>query len=155
MVLILTPHSARAPTAYLARNLMTDTAGAAAVTDPNLANAWGIAICGASPFWVCDGGTGLSTVYTAGTAAFSISATKAQLPPSGTGGNTVCTGIVVNSTTGFLVGPAPGRAPSFIFATEGGTISGWANAVDPLKAQMGVDNSATGAVYKGLAMVAT
>lgn len=137
------------------RNLIADTPGTADFTDPNLVNGWGIAISAASPFWICDGGTGLSTVYTASAAAFSISATKAQLPPSGTGGNTVCTGIVVNSTTGFLVGPAPGRAPSFIFATEGGTISGWASAVDPLNAQMGVDNSATGAVYKGLAIVAT
>ena len=58
------------------------------------------------------------------------------------------------SSTAFLVGPAPGRAPNFIFASEGGTISGWANAVDPLKAQIGVDNSAT-AVYKGLALVTT
>src|SRR5262249_39128770 len=57
--------------------------------------------------------------------------------------------------TGFLIGPAPGRAPNFIFATEGGTISGWASAVDATHAQMGVDNSASGAVYKGLALVAT
>src|SRR5436190_10332340 len=155
-ILSLTAHLAPAATGYLARNLIADTAGVADLTDPNLVNGWGIAISAASPFWICDGGTGLSTVYTASISAFSISATKAALPPSGTGGNKVCTGIVVNgATTAFLVGPAPGRSASFIFASEGGTISGWANAVDPLNAQMAVDNSATGAVYKGLAQVIT
>src|ERR1051326_3350400 len=132
MILSLTPCLAPAATGYLARNLIADTPGVADFTDPNLVNGWGIAISGTSPFWICDGGTGLSTVYTASATAFSISATKAALPPSGTGGNKVCTGIVVNSTTAFLIGPAPGRAPSFIFASEGGTLSGWANAVDPV-----------------------
>ena len=153
MILSLTPHLAPAATGYLARNLIADTPNTADLTDPNLVNGWGIAISAASPFWVCAGGTGLSTVYTASATAFAISTTKAAIPPSGTGGNKVCTGIVANSTSAFLVGPAPGRPASFIFATEGGTISGWANAVDPLNAQMAVDNSATGAVYKGLALV--
>jgi uncharacterized protein (TIGR03118 family) len=143
-----------AATGYLVRNLISDQAGVADLTDPNLVNAWGITISAASPFWVCDGGTGLSTVYTASATAFSTSATKAAIPPSSSGANKVCTGIIANSvTTGFLVGPAPGRSPNFIFATEGGTISGWASAVDPLNAQMVIDNSATGAVYKGLAQV--
>jgi uncharacterized protein (TIGR03118 family) len=125
-------------------------------TDPNLVNGWGIAISAASPFWLCDGGTGLSTVYTASATTFAVSATKAAIPPSSNGGNKVCTGIVANSvTTAFLIGPAPGRPSSFIFATEGGTLSGWANAVDPVNAQMAVDNSVAGAVYKGLAIVTT
>jgi uncharacterized protein (TIGR03118 family) len=145
-----------AATGYLVRNLISDQSGVADLTDPNLVNGWGIAISAASPFWICDGGTGLSTVYTASATAFSISAIKPAIPPSSNGGNKVCTGIVANSvTTSFLVGPAPGRSASFIFATEGGTISGWANAVDPANAQMEVDNSATGAVYKGLALVTT
>ena len=52
-------------TGYLVHNLVSDQAGVADLTDPNLVNAWGISITAASPFWVCDGGTGLSTVYTA------------------------------------------------------------------------------------------
>lgn len=150
----LVPELMSGASGYLARNLISDQAGTADLTDPNLVNGWGIAITAASPFWICDGGTGLSTVYTASATTFAISATKAAIPPSSNGGNKVCTGIVANSvTTAFLVGPAPGRNASFIFATEGGTISGWANAVDPVNAQMEVDNSATGAVYKGLAIV--
>jgi uncharacterized protein (TIGR03118 family) len=92
-------------------------------------------------------------VYTASATTFAVSTTKAIIPQAGQGGDTTCTGIVVNGSTAFLIGPAPGRASSFIFATQGGTISGWANAVDATHAQMTVDNSAAGAVYKGLAIV--
>jgi uncharacterized protein (TIGR03118 family) len=146
-----------AATGYLQHNLVSDVAGAADLTDPNLVNAWGISISAASPFWLCDGGTGLSTVYTASATTFAVSATKAIIPPSSNGGNTVCTGQVSNSTTGFTVSTATvaARPASFIFATEGGTISGWASAVDATHAQMTIDNSAAGASYKGLAIVTT
>jgi uncharacterized protein (TIGR03118 family) len=155
MLLALTPAALPAATGYLVHNLVADVAGAADFTDPNLVNAWGIAISSSSPFWLCDGGSGLSTVYTSSATAFSVSATKAILP--GTGESTVCTGIVFNSTTGFTVtnGTAAARAASFIFASEGGTITGWASAVDATHAQMAVDNSAAGAVYKGLNLVTT
>jgi glucose/arabinose dehydrogenase len=39
-----------------------------------------------------------------------------------------------------------------LFATEDGTIAGWNGSVDPARASIVVDNSATGAVYKGLAI---
>ena len=152
---VFAAHSLHAATGYLVHNLVADTAGVADFTDPNMVNAWGIAISGTSPFWLCDAGTGLSTVYIASATTFSVSATKAIIPPSATGGNTACTGIVFNSSTAFTIGTTTTRAASFIFATEGGTISGWANAVDATHAQMTVDNSAAGAVYKGLAIVAT
>jgi uncharacterized protein (TIGR03118 family) len=42
---------------------------------------------------------------------------------------------------------------SFIFATEDGTISGWNHNVDPNNAILEVDQSGSGAVYKGLALV--
>lgn len=157
MFLALAPLALPAATGYLQHNLVADVAGVADFTDPNLVNAWGISISGASPFWVCDGGTGLSTVYTASATTFAVSTTKAIIPPSGSGANTVCTGLVFNSTTGFTVSTATAaaRPASFIFATEGGTISGWAAAVDATHAQMVVDNSAGGAVYKGLALVTT
>jgi uncharacterized protein (TIGR03118 family) len=157
MLLALAPAVLPAASGYLVHNLVADTAGAADFTDPNLVNAWGISISAASPFWLCDGGTGLSTVYTSSATTFAVSATKAAIPPSGNGGNTVCTGIVFNSTTGFTVSTATvaPRAASFIFATEGGTISGWSSGVDATHAIMAIDNSAAGAVYKGLALVTT
>jgi uncharacterized protein (TIGR03118 family) len=157
MLLALAPAALPAASGYLVHNLIADTAGAADFTDPNLVNAWGISITASSPFWLCDGGTGLSTVYTSSATTFAVSATKAAIPASSNGGNTVCTGIVANSTTGFTVSTATvaARAASFIFATEGGTISGWSSGVDATHAIMAVDNSAAGAVYKGLAIVTT
>jgi uncharacterized protein (TIGR03118 family) len=155
MLLALAPTVLPAASGYLAHNLVADTAGVADFTDPNLVNAWGISISATSPFWLCDGGTGLSTVYTSSATTFAVSATKAAIPPSGNGANTVCTGIVANSTTGFTVSTATvaARAANFIFATEGGTISGWSSGVDATHAIMAIDNSAAGAVYKGLALV--
>ena len=66
------------------------------------------------------------------------------------------TGVVFNGGTGFVVtsGSASGAA-RFIFATEQGTILGWSPAVAPTQAVVGVDNSARGAVYKGLAIAST
>lgn len=153
----------RAATGYYVRNLVADQPGVADFTDPNLVNAWGLATSATSPFWVCDGGTGLSTVYSAsntpGAALGTPSATtKPTVPGAGGSLNGVCTGIVANSaTTSFNISttasPTP-RSASFIFVTEDGTLSGWANATDPAHAVLVVDNSAT-AVYKGLAIVTT
>jgi hypothetical protein len=68
MFLALAPHVLTAATGYLVHNLVADAAStaspAADFIDPRLVNAWGIAASATSPFWVCDGGTGLSTVYT-------------------------------------------------------------------------------------------
>src|SRR5271157_2726879 len=68
--------------AYYQHNLVSDTAGVADFTDPNLVNPWGVVTSATSPFWVNDGGTGLSTVYSSnGT----VSATKVTVPPSAAG----------------------------------------------------------------------
>ena len=49
--------------AYLQTNLVSDLAGIAQVTDPNLKNPWGIAFIPGAPFWISDNGTGVSTLY--------------------------------------------------------------------------------------------
>jgi uncharacterized protein (TIGR03118 family) len=67
------------------------------------------------------------------------------------------TGMVWNPTTGFTITVGSTTVPStFIFDTEDGTISAWNPAVDPIAsglstATLVIDNSASGAVYKGLA----
>src|SRR6266568_7592645 len=48
---------------YKQTNLVSDTPGVAAVTDPNLVNPWGLSRSSGSPWWVSDNGTGLSTLY--------------------------------------------------------------------------------------------
>jgi uncharacterized protein (TIGR03118 family) len=137
--------------AYYQHNLVADTAGVADFTDPNLINPWGIATSATSPFWVNDGGTGLSTVYSSTGSVLSV---KAIVPPSAAGKSpSTATGIVFNGTGGFAI--APGHAPSFIFTTADGTISGWASAVDATHAMLMVDNSSSGAIYYGLAISGT
>ena len=162
-ILVTSLRLACAATGFYQHNLVADVAGVADFTDPNLVNAWGIATSATSPFWLCDAGTGLSTVYSAsntpGAALGTPNATlKPAVPGAASNPNGPCTGIVANTaTTSFMFSSATVTTPrpaSFIFATEDGVISAWANAIDPAHAILLVDNSAT-AVYKGLALVAT
>jgi uncharacterized protein (TIGR03118 family) len=151
-LLVATPlaYSAATGNAYLVHNLVSDQNAIADFMDPNLVNPWGIITSSGSPFWVSDGGTGLSTVYSSNGA---VSSTKPTVPPSAKGtAPSTPTGIVYNGTGGFLV---QGKAPSFIFVTADGTVSAWASAVSATAAQLMVDNSSKGAVYFGLAISAT
>src|SRR5439155_4970980 len=72
--------------------------------------------------------------------------------PGGTGTSSP-TGVATNATGGFVISFAGKSAPSTeLFATEDGRIAGWNGSVDPTHAVIAVDNSASGAVYKGLAL---
>lgn len=139
---------------YVQTNLVSDVPGAAAVTDPNLVNPWGVSFSPTSPFWVSDNGTGVSTLYTG--AGTPLSLVVQVPPPMGGMPPSAPTGQVFNGTTDFVVNAhGTSKAAIFIFATEDGTISGWSPAVDPTHAILAVDNSGMGAVYKGLAMGTT
>ncbi len=158
-ILLLAPASLPAASGYLVYNLIADQTGVADLTDSNLVNPWGITITSSSPFWLCDAGTGLSTVYTFSATASSVSTTKAAIPAATSGGSTACTGIVANATTTAFEVPVSGSSStatpahaSFIFSTLGGTISGWASSVSATQAQMAIDNSGSGASYDGLAL---
>ncbi|MDQ6676684.1 MAG: TIGR03118 family protein [Acidobacteriota bacterium] len=117
-----------------------------------MVNPWGICTSAASPFWISDNKTGLSTLYTSfgvpnATTKPVVPATRASAAPGSP------TGCVNNGTaTAFLVPDSGGRSSSFIFDTEEGSISGWSSAVNAGQAIVMVDNSAKGAVYKGLAI---
>jgi uncharacterized protein (TIGR03118 family) len=79
-------------------------------------------------------------------------------PPAGSPAGTISapTGTVFNGTTEFKVSNGTTTAPSrFIFATEDGTIAGWSPTVDTTHAIIAVDNSGSGAIYKGLAIGST
>src|SRR5579863_5777978 len=130
---------------YIQHNLVADTAGVADVTDPNLVNPWGISESSASPFWISDNGTGLTTLYGSTGAIIPLVVTIA--PPKGQISTAAPSGQVYNSTTSFVL--ANGKPASFIFVTEDGTISAWnGGAITTLE----VDNSASGAIYKGVAL---
>jgi uncharacterized protein (TIGR03118 family) len=170
MFLALAPQALTAATGYLVHNLVADAAStanpAADFIDPRLVNPWGLAFSATSPFWVCDGGTGLSTIYTVNdTNATALGTPNATTQPTvpGAGGDPmgVCTGIVSNTvpatTPPTFPVTAPGKAAvaaSFIFVTQDGVLSAWASGASATQAFVERDNSAT-AVYKGLALVTT
>src|SRR3984957_18438755 len=136
---------------YKQTNLVSDTPGLAPVIDANLVNPWGICIIPGDPFWIADNASpaGVTSLYnTAGAVqgAFTIA------PPAGSSNPATPTGCAGNPSGGFSLG---GGSSLFIFDTEDGTISAWTGGTSSILA---VDNStkptaATGAVYKGLALI--
>ncbi len=170
LLLTLTSQVLPAATGYLVHNLVADSASItsppADFIDTRLVNAWGLAASATSPFWTCDAGTGLSTIYAVNPANTTpLGTPNLTLQPTvpGAGGTPkgVCTGIVSNTSPAttppsFPV-TAPGKAAvaaGFIFVTEDGVLSAWAFGADPAQAFVEMDNSRT-AVYKGLALVTT
>jgi uncharacterized protein (TIGR03118 family) len=136
---------------YKQTNLVSDTQGLAPVIDPNLVNPWGICIIPGDPFWIADNASamGVTSLYNA---AGAIQGSFTIAPPAGSSNPATPTGCVGNTVGGFNAG---GSSSIFIFDTEDGTISGWTGGASSVLA---VDNSAkptaaTGAVYKGLALV--
>ncbi len=134
-----------ASTFYIQHNLVSDVPGLAANTDPNLVNPWGISTSAASPFWVSNNLTGTSTLYNS--AGVPNSTVVTIPPPANAKGSSHPTGQVNNGTTAFVL--PNGTRASFIFSTEEGTIAGWNGGATAITK---VDNSAAGAVYKGLAI---
>lgn len=149
--------------AYVVTPLTSNLAGHSAVQDAVLQNAWGIAFSPAgSPFWVNDNATGCSTLYDGAGAKIALQvsiplpgnivpATSCQ-PSNGSNPTPAApTGIVWNPAASFLV-PGTKIPAAFIFSTEDGTISAWAGGLNPAdNAVLAADESASGAVYKGLA----
>jgi uncharacterized protein (TIGR03118 family) len=132
-------------------NLASDVPRLASVTDPNLVNPWGIAFSPTGPFWSADNGSGVSDLLDGRGQPVPLVVT---VPSAGRAGGTP-TGTVFNGGPGFAISENGVSAPSrFLFATEDGTISGWTTVVDPTRALVAVDNSASGAVYTGLALAA-
>src|SRR5204863_3951134 len=57
---------------YAQHNLVSDIAGLADHTDPNLVNAWGLDAGPTTPWWIADNGTGKTTLYNVSTGAITI-----------------------------------------------------------------------------------
>jgi uncharacterized protein (TIGR03118 family) len=143
--------SAHAQTnSYKQTNLVSDTAGMAANMDAKLVNPWGIAFLPGSPFWISDNNSGFTTLYDQNGASNGYFTVP---PPNGSSNPATPTGIVAPpSGVTFTVN---GQTAQFIFDTEDGTLSAWTGGST---VTLVVDNSmipsaATGAVYKGLALI--
>jgi uncharacterized protein (TIGR03118 family) len=135
------------PSGYARVNLASDIPNLAAVTNASLVNPWGVSYSPTGPFWFADAGMGASSLSDGQgqTVPLLVSLYPTASP----------TGTVFNPGSGFQVGRGGITADSqFLFATEGGTIEGWAPAVDLTHTITAVDRSAEGANYKGLALAA-
>ena len=150
VAIVATPATAVRDNSYTVHPLVSDQAGQAPIQDPKLVNAWGLA---ASPTggaaWVADNGSGFSTLYLNG------GTTKPDLEVAIPGG--VPTGVVFNGVGGssFVITDGFDSRPAlFIFASEGGIISGWNPAVGPTVPSTIAFTAATraGAMYTGLAL---
>ena len=128
--------------AFIATNLVTDDQAAhpAALTDPNLVNAWGISRSGTSPFWVSDNGTGVSTLYRVNpvTGVPSINPLVVSIPGVGN-----VTGQAFANLAGSFNGD------TFLFVSEDGTVSGWRGALGTVAETLVIGSPDN--VYKGSA----
>jgi uncharacterized protein (TIGR03118 family) len=128
---------------YSQTNLVANTPGVANHTDTQLSNPWGISFIPGQPFWIANNNGGTSTLYDAlgNKNPPVVNIPTAKVNPCSPG----CpTGTVASTTNGYFNGGA------FLFDTEDGIIANWLGQGD---AQVAVDNSASGAVYKGLALL--
>jgi uncharacterized protein (TIGR03118 family) len=130
---------------YMVTPLVSDVPGAAAATDPNLVNGWGLTRSATSPWWVADNGAGngKATVYNNAGAIQSL-VVAVDGGPTGA----VFAGVANNFLVGTATDPTPMRA-SFIFASEDGKIRGWRAGPTAL---VTADRSDVDAIYKGLAI---
>jgi uncharacterized protein (TIGR03118 family) len=133
---------------YKQTNLVADTAGAAAITDANLVNPWGLSRSSSSPWWISENGPGLATVHGATGTPASLVVTIPPADPT-TGATGTPSGQISNGTTSFTL--APGDPAHFIFVTEDGTISGWNSTVNATTAVIMV-NTKSASVFKGVAV---
>ncbi len=127
-------------------NLVSDVPDTAAITDPGLVNAWGIAVESGDTVFIAANGTGQVSVYDG----------DLRIPPGfplATPMGAPITGIAINTTTGFSITGDLGTAPAdLVTASEDGKV--FASSARAASAPMLVaDLSATGSVFKGVAII--
>src|SRR5580658_6682909 len=133
---------------YFQTNLVSNTAGVATTTDPQLSNPWGISILPGQDFWIANNNSGTSTLYDeAGNkdTALVVTIPGATKNPNGNCNPGCPTGNVSNGNGNSFGGG------QFIFDTEDGLVVIWTGASNT--GSVAFDNSASGAVYKGLALL--
>jgi len=137
---------------YTVTALVSDGFESVPTDDRNLVNAWGLAAGPAGPWWVSDNGTDKSTLYSGeGVPQSLVVSLPAGAAP---------TGVAFNGGGSFVVRDGTSSGPAvFIFASEDGRIFGWNPAVPPpppaTNAVLARDNSAAGAIYKGVTIATT
>jgi uncharacterized protein (TIGR03118 family) len=134
---------------YARSDLVSDLTNIAIHVDSRLVNPWGI-VAGSDSVWVNDNGMGLITAY----GPFGSPFRQAIHVPAPGGGAGAPSGLVLNDSHEFrLTNGMFSAASSFLISTEDGTVAAWNRLITGSNAVIAVDNSASGAVYKGLAIV--
>ena len=139
---------------YRQVNLVSGIPGSGLNLDPALVRPWGIALSSGQPIRVANNLSGNFRSYDttgrdqlfAGDIALPLGSTLTHARPSG---------IAANSTG--LFAPRGSLSSPFLFATQDGTVSGeYADAEGNILAStiLAIDNSARGAVYTGIAVLA-
>ena len=135
---------------YSQTNLVSNIAGVAANQDSQLVNPWGISVLPGQDFWIADNNSGVSTLYDQNgnkDTGLVVTIPGATSNPNGNCSPGCPTGTVANASGSYFSGG------SFIFDTEDGLVVYWNGSSNT--AIIGKDNSASGAVYKGLALLGT
>src|SRR6202047_368143 len=133
---------------YFQTNLVSNTAGIATTTDPQLLNPWGISFLPGQDFWIANNNSGTSTLYDLNgnkNTALVVTIPGATKNPNGNCSPGCPTGNVSNGNGTYFGGG------QFIFDTEDGLVANWTGASNT--ATVAFDNSASGAVYKGLSLL--
>lgn len=135
---------------YSQTNLVSNVTGVATTTDTQLVNPWGISVLPGQDFWIADNNSGVSTLYDQNgnkDTGLIVTIPGATSNPNGNCSPGCPTGTVANASGSYFSGG------SFIFDTEDGLIVYWNGSSNT--GIVGKDNSASGAVYKGLALLGT
>jgi uncharacterized protein (TIGR03118 family) len=142
---------------YTQTNLVSNAAGVAPVTDPQLINPWGVSRGSGTAWWVSDNLTGVSTLYNGAGTKNSLVVTIPPADPTNKKTPTGSpTGTIFNgSASDFLL--APKMPASFLFCTIDGTIAAWnpnvgvaQGAAPPSTHAITVTKTTDGSSYTGL-----
>jgi uncharacterized protein (TIGR03118 family) len=129
---------------YALNPLVADLPGAAANTDTNLVNAWGMALLPNNMMVVNANENNLAGLYMA----------DGQTTGNYIEVDSAPSGLVLNKTSGFKVSDGgKARASDLIFVTEEGSILAWNSSFTSPTAVVAVDDSDFGTIYKGVAMI--
>lgn len=157
-----------AQSCYAQRNLVSNRPDfAPQIVDPLVVNAWGLSLRPAGlggHWWVANTDTGTSTLYVGDTETTPLFQDGLKVvtvaAPLGASASTPTGQVFSGSTTDFIVSGEGVTGPSrFMWVTEDGTISGWAERLNPdgtftrmTTSVITVNRGPKGAYYKGLAV---
>jgi uncharacterized protein (TIGR03118 family) len=152
-------------TPYTQTNLIaTDASYGAAIVDPTITNAWGIAIRPAGlggHFWIAANGTSTSSQWVGDVNGVPLQqdALAVVTVPGPAGAQGTPTGVAFNGGSGFLItqGDITNAPAKFIFGTDNGVISAWTERKNPdgsfnwpSQALAVIDRSADGVQFFGV-----